>query len=185
MPKLFEQKQVTLDIVDYRSMLPCDFLNEIQVRDSRSKAIMRKTASSFDITQDKSIDIQYKIQGNIIFSSIKEHQIDLSYTLIPTDDEGYPLLLDNAKFIRALESYIKLKWFTILFDLGKITQQAYQNAKSDYSFHVGQAQTDLIRPTVDQMEAISNMWNKLLPDSTMDHEHGYVHEGTKEHIINH
>ena len=29
------------------------------------------------------------------------------------------------------------------------------------------------------------MQNKLLPDSTEDHLHGYVHEGTKENIINH
>lgn len=162
MPKLFIQKQVTLDIEDYRCLLPCDFYKEVQLRDVKSQVLLRKTSSSFDITKDKSSDIQYKIQGSVLFSSMKEHQIDFSYEALPVDKDGIPMLLDDAKFIRALESYIKLQWFTILFDLGKITQQAYQNAKRDYSFNVGQAQTGLIKPSLDEMVNITNMWNQML-----------------------
>lgn len=162
MPKLFIQKTVQLHIDDYRCLLPCDYYKEVQIRDVKSQQLLRKTSSSFDITKDYSSDIQYKVQGDILYTSMREHDVDFSYEALPVDDEGYPLLLDNAKFIRALEAYIKYQWFTILFDVGKITQQAYQNAKRDYSFYVGQAQTDLIKPNIDEMRNITNMWNQLL-----------------------
>jgi hypothetical protein len=40
---------------------------------------------------------------------------------MPLDDEGYPLLPDEPTFLRALELYIKKQWFTILFDMNKIS----------------------------------------------------------------
>ena len=59
-----------------------------------------------------------------------------------------------------------------------------QKADQDYAFYVGQAQTDLIRPTIDQLEAISNMWNTLIEQS-QEHRKGFIHEGSRQHIKNH
>lgn len=58
--------------------------------------------------------------------------------------------------------------------------QVLTNTQQQYAWAVGQAQSDMIRPTLDEMEAISAMWNKLLPDITKDHSYGYIHEGTQE-----
>ena len=113
------------------------------------------------------------------------YKVIASYLAMPVDDEGYPLIPDDSSYSKALELYIKVQWFIGLFDTGKINERVLSNAQQQYAWAVGQAQTSLIRPTIDQMEAISNMWNKLLPDITKDHDHGYLHEGTKEHIINH
>ena len=72
-----------------------------------------------------------------------------------------------------------------MFDEGKINIQVLNNTQQQYAWAVGQAQSDMIRPTIDEMEAISAMWNKLLPESTRDHQYGYLHEGTRERIITH
>lgn len=189
-PPSFLEKVAKIDINDYRGILPCDYYQVIQVRiidkDKRMGAF-RYSTDSFHMSNIKPEHggLTYKIQGTCIFTSIEKGQIEMAYMAIPLDDEGYPLIPDNSSYSRALELYIKLQRFTILFDEGKINPQVLSNTQQQYAWAVGQAQTDLIRPTIDQMEAISNMWNKLLPDSTKDHDHGYLHEGTKEHIITH
>ena len=95
------------------------------------------------------------------------------------------MLPDVPVFLKALELYIKQEYFTILFDMQKINNAVLANTQQQYAWAVGQAQSDMIRPTIDEMEAISNMWNKLLPESTRDHQYGYLHEGTRERIITH
>ena len=37
------------------------------------------------------------------------------------------------------------------------------NTQQEYAFYVGQAQNDLVRLSIDQMESFKNMWNTLIP----------------------
>lgn len=189
-PPSFIEKTIDMDIKDYRGLLPCDYYQVIQVRAVKcgeSHPAFRHTTDSFHMSHrhNKHAGLTYKIQGSVIITSIPDGKIEMAYMAMPIDDEGYPLIPDNSSYSRALEAYIKLQWFTMLFDMGKISPQVLNNTQQQYAWAVGQAQTDLIRPTIDQLEAISNMWNKLLPDTTKDHQTGYLHEGTKEHIITH
>lgn len=196
-PPSFTEKTIDIDIKEYRGVLPCDFYQVIQVRDMNhpndSHPAFRHTTDSFHMSNhreeeykhDNHRELTYKIQGGMIITSVPEGKIEMAYMAMPIDEEGYPLIPDNSSYSRALELYIKLQWFTILFDTGKISAQVLSNTQQQYAWAVGQAQTDLIRPTIDQMESISNMWNKLLPDVTKDHQNGYLNEGTKEHIITH
>lgn len=191
-PPSFLDKTELLEVKDYRAELPCDFYEVIQVRTAHPEGnahehTFRHTSDSFHMSPKKPkwSDLTYKIQGTCIITSIEKGMIEIAYKAMPVDDEGYPLIPDNSSFSRALELYIKLQWFTIQFDLGKISAQVLSNTQQQYAWAVGQAQTDLIRPSLDQMEVITNMWNKLLPDTTSDHRHGFLHEGTKEHIVVH
>lgn len=189
-PKSFLERTQEIDIKEYRGALPCDYydINQVRIIDKDKRmGAFRYSTDSFHMSniKPKHGGLTYKIQGNCIITSIPEGKIEIAYKAMPLDDEGYPLIPDNGSYSRALELYIKLQYFTDFFDEGKISSQVLANTQQQYAWAVGQAQTDLIRPTIDQMEAISNMWNKLLPDTTKDHEHGYLHEGTKEHIITH
>lgn len=188
-PPSFIEKTALIDITNYRGLLPCDYYQMIQVRimKCRKMEAFRYSTDSFHMSETKPrhAGLTYKIQGNCIITSIESGEIEIAYLAMPVDNEGYPLLPDNSSYLKALELYIKLQYFTVLFDTGKISGQVLSNTQQQYAWAVGQAQTDLIRPTIDQMEAISNMWNKFLPDTTKDHNTGYLHEGTKEHLINH
>jgi hypothetical protein len=112
---------------------------------------------------------------------MKEGTIEIAYEALAVDSEGYPLIPDNSSFTRALELYIKKQCFTVLFDLGKISQAVYSNVCQEYAWAVGQAQSDLVRPTPDEMESITNMWNTLVPRAT-EHRTGFINNGTKEQI---
>lgn len=186
-PPSFLDKTAIIDIVDYIGILPCDYYEMTQVRlNDGSKRTFRYTTDSFHMSDNKPelSDLTYKIQGNCIFTApLEQGQIEIAYQAMPMDEEGYPLIPDNSSYSRALEAYIKREWFTILFDQGKLNGQVLARADQEYSFYVGQAQSEIIMPTIDQMEAISNMWNTLLPRD--EHRHGFLDSGTQSHIINH
>ncbi len=187
-PRMFEEKTALVDIKDWRGALPCDFNDIIQVRthsscNRKNYGVFRHTTDNFHMSDNKqdSFDLTYKIQGNVIFTSIKEGTIEIAYNAFAVDSDGYPLIPDNSSFIRALELYIKKQCFTVLFDLGKITPQVYSNVCQDYAWAVGAAQSDLVRPTIDQMQAITNSFNTLV-QRVSEHKSGFVNHGSAEMI---
>ena len=186
-PKIFEEKTAIIEIEDYRGVLPCDFNEIIQVRthntcDDNYK-VFRYSTDNFHMSENKqdSFDLTYKIQGNVIFTSMKEGTIEIAYNAFVVDSDGYPMVPDNSTFIRALELYIKKQCFTVLFDLGQINQAVYHNVCQEYAWAVGQAQSDLIRPTIDQMQAITNSLNTLIWRTT-EHNNGFINNGSAEKI---
>ena len=177
MPRMFTEKVVRITIDKYRALLPCDYYQTIQVRIPGGHALVYST-DSFHMS-NKGNSSTYKIQGNIIYTSIESGELELAYLAISTDADGYPLLPDNSSFTRALELYIKKQWFTILFDLGKITSAVLQNTQQEYAWAVGDCQSEFNRMSIDQMEAFSNSWRTMI---LRDHQHssGFIGDGSKQ-----
>lgn len=177
MPRMFTEKVVRIPIDKYRALLPCDYYQTIQVRIPGGHALVYST-DSFHMS-NKGNSSTYKIQGNIIYTSIESGELELAYLAISTDEDGYPLLPDNSSFTRALELYIKKQWFTILFDLGKITSAVLQNTQQEYAWAVGDCQSEFNRMSIDQMEAFSNSWRTMI---LRDHQHssGFIGDGTRQ-----
>ena len=177
MPRMFTEKVVRIPIDKYRALLPCDYYQTIQVRIPGGPALVYST-DSFHMN-NKGNSSTYKIQGNIIYTSIESGELELAYLAISTDADGYPLLPDNSSFTRALELYIKKQWFTILFDLGKITSAVLQNTQQEYAWAVGDCQSEFNRMSIDQMEAFSNSWRTLI---LRDHQHssGFIGDGSRQ-----
>lgn len=138
---------------------------------------------STDTLAPRGKQLTYKMQGNIIYTSIPSGSILMSYRAIKLDKEGYPLIIRNASFIRALKSYIKMNWFTILFETNGLHPTVLDNAQKDYAFNVAQATNSLIKPTLDQMESLSRIMNAPLI-SQSGHSTGfqYLNNNTKMKI---
>ena len=185
-PSMFMEKTEVVEVKNYRAKLPCDYYQMIQVRKINGPAF-RYSSDSFHMSECKDnnkrdlADLTYKIQGNLIYTSIEEGEIELSYEAIATDSEGYPLLPDNSSFTRALELYIKKQWFTILFDLGKINPNVLQNVQQEYAWAVGDCQTEFNRLSIDKAESFYNSWRTLLLRDT-EHRTGFINNGTKERL---
>lgn len=177
MPRMFTEKVVSITVDKYRALLPCDYYQTIQVRIPGGHALVYST-DSFHM-DNKGNSSTYKIQGNIIYTSIESGELELAYLAISTDEDGYPLLPDNSSFTRALELYIKKQWFTILFDLGKITPAVLQNTQQEYAWAVGDCQSEFNRMSIDQMEAFSNSWRTMI---LRDHQHssGFIGNGSRQ-----
>ena len=120
----------------------------------------RYANDTFHMSNIKSeLDLTYKIQGGFIFTSIKEGVIELSYQAIILDEEGYPVIPDNSKFLRALESYIKKQWFTILFDMGKIQAPVLQNVQQEYAWAVGACESEFQKLSIDKAKSLYKDWS--------------------------
>lgn len=192
MPSIFIEKTAEIAIDNYRGVLPCDLNEIIQVRgfngnqDDPKYQTFRYSTDSFHMSSRKtrSTDLTYKVQGNCIFTSIKNGVIEVAYKSIAVDQEGMPLIPEGGIFERALELFIKKQCFTILFDLGKLNNNVLQNVQQEYSWAVGQCQNDMIMPSVDQMQSFVNSWNTLL-QKTNEHSNGFRDLGTKEILKTH
>lgn len=183
MPKVYIEKTANLEVKEYRALLPCDFHKMIQVRTFKEgcSQTFRSSTDNFHFSNNKrdSHDLTYKLQGQVIYTSMKNGTIEIAYQAIPVDCDGYPMIADNSSFREALELYITKKRYKVLFDIGKIRGDVYSSTCQDYAFAVGQAQTSLIMPTIDEMESITNSWNTLIPRVT-EHRMGFINNGSKE-----
>lgn len=194
MPQEFQEKTEVIEVNDCRAMLPCDFFEMIQVRLVECKenvhdVIFRNSTDSFHMSKKHrnmhdQRDLTYKIQNNVIFTSIETGKIEIAYRAMMIDDEGYPMIPDNSSFIDALGLFIKKRHAEKLVENGKLDIRIYQMIQKEYAFTVGQASNDLIRPDMDKMEAITNMWNQLIPRHN-EHNKAFVHEGTRDYWRRH
>lgn len=181
-PAIYDEKTAVIKIKDWKGSLPCDFYKMVQVRTAGNQhnhrwdqclafhgpAVYRYSGHSFhmsDLKPNEFItgELTYKVQGMTIFTSTKDVDIEIAYQAFAVDDEGYPLLPDNTSFLRGLENYIKLQWFTVLFDMGKISQAVLQNTQQEYAWAAGDAQSEFSRLDIDKAETLFNSFKTLLP----------------------
>ena len=186
LPPIYLDKVVTVDIDNYRASLPCDLVAIRQVKDSKNNISLRATTDTFHLLHEENESIKrqegtFKTQGNIIYTSFKKGSIDIAYRAIPVDTEGLPLIPDNSIFLKALELYIKKEWFTILFDMNKISPAVLQNIQQEYAWKVGQLNTEFTLPSISEMEAISNMMSQLIP-KTNEFRKGFKSLGNREYL---
>lgn len=173
MPPEFENKVEKVQIENWRGELPCDLYEIVQVKDPKGLAYISAEGNFGNRNRpDQFPAFTYQVKGNVIFTSTKDIDLLVSYLAIKTDSDGFPLIPENASYVRALELYIQKRYFTTLFNSGKIPQAVLANTQQEYAFYVGQAQSDLIRPNLDQMESMKNMWCTLIP-RTHKHADGF------------
>jgi hypothetical protein len=202
-PALYKDKQEVVDIKDFRGLLPCDLISINLVKDLDTGLCLRSMTDVFtpeakDIKK-KPVDLlnniqgeyipprkeyreepAFKTQGRIIFTSFPEGKVELSYKAIPTDEDGYPLLIDNETYLNALEAYIKVKVFTVKFDTGKIAAGVLSNAQTDYAWASHLLQSEMTLPSVSEMESITRMLNTMIKPTT-SFDNGFRNIGDREY----
>lgn len=182
LPNIYADKVTTICIDNFRGILPCDLIAINQVRLARNGVCLRAMTDSFNGAHpEDNGELSFKTQGSVIFTSFKTGDIELSYKAIPTDDDGLPLLPDNPIFLKTLELYIKKEWFTILFDMGKISPAVLQNTQQSYAFAAGQCNNEFMMPSVSEMEAFTRMYNTLIP-RVNEFSKSFRHMGDREYI---
>ena len=90
-------------------------------------------------------------------------KVVVAYKAIPVDDEGLPLLVNNTKYIKALELYVKCQLFTILFEEGQIDIRVLNHTEQEYGWAAGQLEEEFKTPSVAEMQSITNMLHQILP----------------------
>lgn len=181
---LFDEKIITLTADNFRVLLPCDFYELIAIRDHDSQLNYRYSTDVFHNIHSEEIVIDkdsfakvnnelltYKRNGNVLFLSTKNNDVDIVYQAIAVDNNGYPLIYDDATYIQALKNYIKMKRFEILFDTSKIQAGIFQNAQQQYAFSAKVLRSHMALISPDQAQSMANILNNMIIHR--DHYRGY------------
>lgn len=149
-----------------------------------SPMFKEETGTFMDANSHPGADFTYKIQGNVVITSIPDGKVRIAYRAIGMDEEGWPLIIDNDSFIRALKSYIKMQWFTQKFEcdeLGKNGNAILQNVQQDYYANIAQAESRLQDLGPEKMRNIANILTDMMPRK-YEHASGYT-DLNKEHSL--
>jgi len=183
-----------LEIKDYRVVLPMGLHSIIQAAyaDTAEGPFypMRRSSGSFDHVRGETViadntdpenpvygikdedlnktsfnyDIVYTVVPGYINTNIREGHIMLSYRTIPLDEDGYPIVPDDAGFIDALYWYITMKLLYPKWVIGTVRENVYMDARSSWNYYSKQAYGNSLMPDGDMLESIKNTWNRLIPE---------------------
>lgn len=212
-PQLYQDKIDTVDIRDFRGLLPCDLVSIIQVKDLKTDVCLRSMTDTFtpglrpkpdmrnqpkDLLnnmkppvntyippmQEYREEPSFKTQGRIIFTSFPDGKVEIAYKAIPVDEDGFPMLIDNETYLNALEAYIKVKVFTVKFDTGKIQAGVLSNAQTEYAWASHLLQSEMITPSMSEMESMTRYLNTLIKP-VRQFDNGFKDLGNREYLRNH
>lgn len=159
-----------IQITDFKGIIPPDVQSIIGVRDATTKQRFRLSEDSFHMANDANDDAylptgipSYKLQGNFIFTDVKETTLEMSYESLPVSLTGLPLIPDEVNYILAVEWYVREKIDYRLFRRNSLQQNIYQHTEQQRDWYMGKAQTAMLIPSEDEMENIQNIRLRLLP----------------------
>ena len=195
MPPIYISKIANIEIDMFKGSVPMDLIYVSQVYDNThglmtpmnsGQDILHDNYSSFgnNITKSSHQGGTFTMNNSKFFTNFSKGCISVAYKAIATDEECYPLIPDNVKLVRAIESYIKYRWFDILNDMDKVSDRKLAKVETEYAFNVGQAQSDLIMPNESEMEALVNSITKILP-SRYQFSDRMKYLGTREFLRTH
>lgn len=178
-------------IENFRGELPCDLYSIKQTRTCEGIPL-RYTTDSFHRHQHSTncpdlscrSDLTYSLNDGYIYTSFKSGKLEMSYYAFMTDENGYPMVPDDVRFIEAISAHVAEKIAKRLLIQGKMAGDAYRLINQNRDWYVGQAQSSQHVPNRDRTESIKNAFLRLVPDN-MNHSQGYRNLGRTQIIKNH
>lgn len=193
MAPIYISKMEKITIKQFKGALPADLIYIEQVYYNNSGALTPLNKGT-DIIHDhydrtaksetNNNSITYSVSMSKINTNMENGELAIAYRAIATDEECFPMIPDNVKLIRCIESYIKYRWFDILNDMDKISDRKLNKAEVDYCFNVAQAQSDLVMPDLAEMEEFTNSIRQILPNTNQFNER-MKFLGSREYIKTH
>lgn len=182
----------TLTIEDYKAELPSDMLLLQLIKHSDDHTVFKYTGDPFFINLhcEDSPNLccgnslyTYRINENYIFTSIEEGDIDIAYKAIPLDEDGFPKIPDDERFLRALEWEIAVFYAYKLKLSEKMSMENFMIVANNANKFKRNCISEKKIPNQDRMEYWVHTFKlRLLPK--LDH-HSNMFKYSREQIINH
>lgn len=182
-----------IKITNYKGKLPDNLVNIRGVKMLNSNIALTYSTdiyhsdtcnNDFGVSCTYSKDFSYTVESGVIKTSFRNDDVIISYTSLPVDDEGYPLVPDNIKVKMAIEYYILNRFLEPLYDVGKITDKAFQRIEQKKMWYMGAANSSSQLAGMDHLESTMNAVNRLLINNRA-HSEGFKNLNKKEYLKNH
>lgn len=179
---------LAMDLYSYTYEEALAFLNSNQNIRSILNSLLAQSGTYISTSNqenylDTTVDCTYIVTDNYIKTNQQTGYIMLAYQAIPTDNNGYPLIPDDASFLEAVYWYIVTKLLYPQWKLGTIRDAVYYDARRSWNYYCKQAYGNALMPNKDQLESIKNTWLRLVPEIT-EHSTGFSTLGERQGIYN-
>ncbi len=124
-------------------------------------------------------ELTYSVNNSYIFTSFDSGYVEISYMAFPTDSRGFPLIPEDAKYIKAVESYIIERVARRLWLQDRMSTDKYKVLEQEWLWYVGSAKGSMNTLSLDQMESLKNQLTRLIPRSNL-HDSGFKTFGDRE-----
>lgn len=167
----YDNLKECIDIVDGKAKLPTNFHKLVDIA-YQSKPLNWATNTMYnDYACDNCTipsccgDYEFYINNNYIITNITDtnEQLCVIYLGVPTDEEGYPLVPDDAYFMDACTSYVTYKLDYQEWRKGNLPDKVFQKSEQEYLFYVRAAKASANMPNAAQLENLKNVWVRLIP----------------------
>lgn len=171
-PAAMEEKRIILNIINYRVVTPSDLhiIKAVSALNYNSREVRLHHSSDDRILHQherrdpQPSTITYKYVPGYIYTDFESGDIEVIYTAFSTDQDGFPLIPNEPSLLAAIENYIKVQYFTVLADMGMVSEQALHRAETQYAWYIGQAANKFTTPTPEETESLFNAIARLIPD---------------------
>lgn len=160
-PQLFERKVDILEVKKYRALLPCDFVDLIALKSCNTR--LNPSTDDFNVEDSHTNVPTYRIDGDVIKFSQEYGYVKIAYTAVKTDDDGYPMIVNDQTFIRALVSYIIYKRVYTNYINGRLPNESImERVERNYEFNIAQTSQRLRMPDKEEFDNIARMMNSFI-----------------------
>lgn len=127
---------------------------------------------------------EYYIKGSFVFTSFKKGEVLMVYKAFPVDENDLPMVPDDESVKQAVKHHImeRIAWRMVWQN--KLQMQLFKEIQVNRDHYVGQAETSLQMPTMDEMEAWKNSFLRSIPKPDQ-HSTGFRDQGTPEQRYTH
>lgn len=181
----FKEISECLTMVDGKTQLPCGFhkLVDIMYQNQPLSWATNTMANNYQCEGCK-IDKcctqhTFYINDSCIITDIQvtgtsgsdapdsSDKLCIIYLGMPVDDEGYPMIPDDVYFKEACAKYVTYMLDYQDWRKGQLTDKVFQKSEQDYLFYVNSARGAANMPNAAQMEALKNIWVRLIPKQNL------------------
>lgn len=168
----YTKKKTSVDrFEDYRYYLPCDLVEIDQVLINSKVAFFSNHTVLGNIKNDKGNSIRYNTrdntynrQDNCLVLSLKKGTIEVFYLGLATDENGFPLIVNNVRYLDAIINFILYKIKFAEGVSGRISAQEVQFYKEQWESSRVRAVAYISMPTPDQAISIGKQFQRLIPN---------------------
>lgn len=192
---VYKEEGCYLTVKDNKALIPKEALNLKTVDEViGNKSLRPMTTSTFSLANhigsiSKNKDSykedrksQYKVNGRFINTSFCSGELFITFDTIMLDENEIPMIPNSESLLRAIEAYIKVQSYTILADIGKVSERALSRAEQEYYFNIGKFQSEMQGfQNEDEMESFLNGWKRTFLSSN-EHSNRYGIESSKENL---
>ena len=127
----------------------------------------------------KNQNYTYRINAGNIETNFEDGFVELVYNGFVVDCNGFPMIPDDIKFEKAVESYLIERLDYIKWRRGELADKVYRKSEQEKDWYIAAARSKGNLPSIDKMESWKNaMLRSIIRPN--QHAHGFKYLSSQE-----